>query len=117
MATASLQLNSANDLYLPDGKNLVVLTGVAACSQDIRQATLMRIEEDIYNVLSGVDYLGSIFTPQPNEDYARKSIASAILACPDVISIEYLSITILKNSFNYVALVNTVYGPITASNQ
>lgn len=116
MATATLQTNSVNDLFLPDGRNLVVISGIDACAQNIQQATLMRTSEDIYNTLSGVDYLNAIFTPQPNHDAARQSIAAAILSCPDVISIESLTISITADSFNYVALINTIYGPIPVSN-
>lgn len=116
MSTATIKTNELNDLYLPDGKNLQVITGVEACSQNILQATLMRLGEDIYDTLSGVDYLGAIFTPQQDYDAARASISNAILNCQDVISIESLSISIDGNSFNYVAMINTVYGQTTVSN-
>lgn len=112
MATSTLQTNSNNDLFLPDGRNLVVIAGVEACAQNIGQATKMRLGEDIYNTLSGVDFFGTIFTPQPDYDAARQSISAAILACPDVISIESLTVEISSDSFNYVALVNSIYGPI-----
>lgn len=116
MATSTLQTNNANDLYLPDGQNLLVITGETACSQNILQATLMRLAEDVYDTLSGVDYLGAIFTPQPSYDDARQSLTNAILGCPDVTSIETLTITITANAFNYMAQINTIYGPITVSN-
>lgn len=112
MATSTLQTNSNNDLFLPDGRNLVVIAGIPACSQSIGQATKMRLGEDIYNTLSGVDFFGTIFTPQPDYDAARQSITNAILNCPDVISIESLTIEISADSFNYVANINTIYGPI-----
>ena len=115
MATSTLQTNDLNDLFLPDGKNLVVITGVKACEQSILEATKMRLSEDIYNTLKGVDYLGLIFTPQPDQDAARQSIVNAILSCPDVISIESLSISITDNSFNYQANINSIYGPIPVS--
>lgn len=110
MATSTLQTNANEDLYMPDGRNLVVLTGVAACVQNIRQACKMRLGEDIYNTGSGVDYFGTIFTPQPNYDAARRSIINAILSCPDVISVESLVITISGNTFNYTASIMTIYG-------
>jgi hypothetical protein len=116
MATATLQTNSNNDLYLPDGQNLIVITAEDACVQNIQEAVSMRLGEDVFDVLSGVDYLGTIFTPQPSEDDARQSISDAILSCPDVLSIESLTISIALNSFNYVATVNTIYGPLQASN-
>lgn len=117
MATLTLQTNENQDLFLPDGRNLFVLTGVAACAQNILQKTLMRLGEDIYNVNNGVDYFGTIFTPQRDYDAARKSLSGAILSCPDVLSIESLSISIDANTFSFVADIMTIYGPLTVSNQ
>lgn len=116
MTTSTLKTNELNDLYLPDGKNLQVISGVEACQQNILHATLMRLGEDIYDKLAGVDYLGLIFAPQQDYDAARTSLSNAILACPDVLSIESLSISIDGDSFNYVANINTIYGPIPVSN-
>lgn len=116
MATSTIQTNANNDLFLPDGQNLVILTGRAACQQNILQATLMRLAEDVFNQTSGVDYFGTVFTPQQSYDAARASLISNILACPDVISIDSLSITITDNTFIYTANVITAYGLITVSN-
>ncbi len=115
MATSTIQTNANNDIYLADGQNLVILSGEAACVQNILQATLMRLGEDGFNKAAGVDYFGAIFTPQPSYDAARKSIANAILGCPDVYGIDSLTITISGNTFNYVANVITAYGTLTVS--
>jgi hypothetical protein len=115
MATSTLQVNDKEDLFLPDGRNLSVLVGAAACMQNIRQKTKMRTTEDIYNVNNGVDYLGTVFTPQQSYDAARKSLSNAILSCPDVQSIESLTITITGNTFDYVADIMTLYGPLQVS--
>jgi hypothetical protein len=127
MATKTLQANALNDLYLPDGANLVVLSGAPACQQNILQATLLRIKEDIYNQNNGVDWFGTVFTPQTNYDAARASLSTQILNCPDVLSIESLTITIVpmvnpvngltEDVFNYTAQIMTIYGPLTVSNQ
>lgn len=117
MTATTLQTNAVNDLFLPDGKNLVVISGIPACSQNIRQATLMRTGENIYGILEGVDYFGTVFTPQPDYDAFRQSLADAILGCPDVISIESLTVSVVGTDFNYTALVNTKYGPIPVSNK
>ena len=111
---------------MPDGRNLVVLSGASACQQDILSATLLRLTEDIYNQNNGVDYLGAIFTPQTDYTDARTSLYNAIMGCPDVTSIESLTITIspqvnpnsglTETAFNYVAQVMTIYGPLTVSN-
>lgn len=110
MATSTLQVNANEDLFLPDGRNLVILSGVDACVQNVRQATKMRLGENTFNVNEGVDYFGTIFSPQPDYDAARKSISQAILSSPDVISIESLDISISGNTFSYVAQIMTIYG-------
>lgn len=115
MATATIETNENNDLFLPDGQNLLVITDAKACAQNVLQATLMRTSEDVFDTAAGVDYFGSIFSPQPDSDAASESISNAILSAPDTISIEQLSISISADSFNYVALVNTIYGPIPVS--
>lgn len=116
MATSTIQTNENNDLFLPDGQNLVILTGKEACVQNILQATLMRLAEDVFNQSTGVDYFGTVFTPQQSYDAARKSLTTTILGCPDVLGIDSLTITISGNTFNYVANVITIYGPATVSN-
>jgi len=115
MATTTLKTNDLNDLYLVDGQNLAIISNVDAVLQDVRSATLMRLGEDIYNTSSGVDFFGTIFTPQQNYDAARESISNAILSSPDTISIERLDVTIASETFSYQAFINTVYGPIPVS--
>ena len=116
MATSTLQINANNDLYLPDGQNLVVLTGVDAVVQDVRCATLMRKGEDVYNVLAGVDYFGYVFTPQPSYDNARRSLISAIESSPEVLNVESLTMTITENTLSYEAKIRTTYGQIAIGN-
>lgn len=110
MAISTLQCNSNEDLFLPDGRNLVVISGESAVEQGVRQRTKMRLQENTFNLSEGVDYMGSIFSPQPNFDNARKSLSAAILSCPDVISIEELIINISNNAFSYTAQIITIYG-------
>lgn len=117
MATSTLQTNENNDLFCPDGRNLVLLSGAPACAQDIRHKTLMRTGEDIYDVNNGVDYFGTVFAPQQDYDGARKSLSDAILSSPDTISIEQLDISIDGNTFNYEAQILTIYGPLPVSSR
>jgi hypothetical protein len=115
MATATLQTDDNNDFYLPDGRNIALLTGALAVQQDIESAVLMRTTEDVYDTNNGVDYFGAIFTPQPNYDSARLSISNAITKVPDVESIDSLVITIDGNDFDWHADVVTKYGPLKVS--
>jgi hypothetical protein len=115
MATSTLACDENNDIYLPDGRNLLLLTGRDAVVQNVRAACLLRLGEDIYNQNNGIDFFGNIFTPQQNYDAARKDVTTAILNVPDVLSIDSLTITITQNTFDYVANIVTVYGPATVS--
>jgi hypothetical protein len=113
-------------MYLVDGRNLGFLTGSAACAQNILQKTLMVLGENQYNVNDGVDYFGTVFTPQPDYDLARESLENNILECPDVTGISSLTITptvvvnpnsgLNEEQFSYQADVTTVYDTITVSN-
>lgn len=117
MSTSTIKTDNNNDLFLDDSNDIVVITDLEACTQDVRSQTLMRTGENIYNRREGVDYFQYVFTPQQNYDEARKSLATAILASPDVISIEQLTVTIAGDVFNYEARVLTLHGPMTVKNQ
>lgn len=116
MSTITIECDpDNNDIALADGRNIVITNGAQACAQNLRQRSLMRLGEDQYDTAAGVDYFGTIFTPQPNYDAARQTIIRNLLSCPDVISVQSLTINIVANVFVYVADVSTVYGPLRFS--
>jgi len=111
MATLTLQTTSdTEDLYLPDGHNLVLLTGLPAVTQDVRSATKMRLTEDLYNANNGVDWLGTVLTAQPDFDMFRKSLSDNILNSPDVVDIQSLVIDNTQDVVNFTASIVTLYG-------
>lgn len=121
MATSTLAADSNNDLYLVDGRNLGILNGSDACSQNILDATQMRLAEDQYNVNTGVDYMGTVFVQQ-HQDYTafRASLTQEILSSPDVLSIESLEIGPAvqdPNTLLYLVQVQTIYGLQAVSGQ
>jgi hypothetical protein len=126
MATMTLACNENNDLYLVDGRNLGFLTGQAACAQNLQQKSQMVLGENQYNTADGVDYFGTVFTPQSDYDLARASLENNLLECPDVTGIESLTISInevqnpnsglMEAQFSYEADVTTIYDTITVSN-
>ncbi|ABL96839.1 hypothetical protein BcepF1.108 [Burkholderia phage BcepF1] len=110
MSTATIQTDENNDIFLPDGQNLSIITDAAATVQSCRQKCLMRKTEDIYDQSNGVDYFGTIFTPQKDYDAARKSILDNLQTVPDVLSVESLTIEIDGEAFKYEAQIMTIYG-------
>jgi hypothetical protein len=117
MASLTFQCNGSNDLYLPDGRNLVLISGAEACAQNLTQKASMRLGENQYNTADGVDYFGTVFTPQPNYDAARASLSKNLLEVQDVISIDTLTITIDGDAFSYEADLNTAYGPVNVADE
>ncbi len=115
MATVTIQANDKNDIFLPDGQNLAVLSGRDACIQNIVQACRMRLAEDLFSTSDGIDYLGNIFLSPPDYDAARKDLSTTILSCPDVIGISVLTIAGEGDTFNFTADIVTIYGPVTVS--
>lgn len=110
MTTRTIQVNDNNDMYLPDGRNLFIISGEPAMTQVIRAAHLMRKGEDLYDVENGVDYFGTIFNSPSDVDGFRKSISDAILKKPDVRAIESLAIDVTGEVCAFTAEVITVYG-------
>ena len=115
MATLTIQSNDVNDIFLPDGVNLSLLSGVAACEQNILQKTQLRLGEDIFNTGNGVDYFGTMLTSTPNLDAARASLIAQIESCPDVLGVSSLTLSIADGVISYTAQVQTIYGPLPVS--
>jgi hypothetical protein len=112
MSIQTIQDDDNNDIALADGRNIVLISGAFACSQSLRNKSLMRLGEDQYNIEDGVDYFGTVFTPQPDFDAARASITSNLLEVPDVQSLQSLTINVIGDVFTYTAEVNTIYGSL-----
>lgn len=116
MPLTTLQTNGNNDLYCPDGQNLVLIEGEDALVQEVRLAGLLRLGEDIFNTLSGVDYFGTIFAAHKDLDGFRVSLVNAITGFDDVISINQLTITDSNNQVIWTAEILTTYGTTTVTN-
>lgn len=110
MATRTIETNENNDLFLPDGRNLSIIEGASALSQNIRHAHLMRKGEDLYDVNNGVDYFGTVFSSPKNLDAARQSLSNAILKKNDVRGIELLDISLNGEVLDFTAQIITIYG-------
>lgn len=116
MATSTIKTDENNDVFIDSQGNFVLLSGIDAVLQDVRAETLLRKGEDIYNSNKGVDYFGTIFTPQANYDDARKSLVTACESSPDVVRVDSLTITIESENFEYSAEIMSTYGPLTVTN-
>lgn len=117
MPLTTLLTNENNDIYCPDGQNLVLIQDEEALLQEVRSAGLMRLGEDIFNTLSGVDYFGTAFAAHKDLDGLRVSLINAITQFDDVISINQMTVTQSGDYVIWTASILTVYGETTVSNE
>lgn len=117
MSIRTFKTDSNNDLILPDGKNIQIISGEPALQQSTRQYGLMRRGENPFNVNEGVDYMGTIFASPKDLDGGRASLAKALVKHTDVLSIESLTLSEADNEVLWVARLNTIYGTVNTGSQ
>lgn len=93
-----------------------MLEGEAALKQTLRTYCRMVLGEDLYDIRNGVDYFGTVFSPQPNLDAARASLTGQLMKHKDVLSVDSLTMAIMDSKLVYVATVATIYGSLEISN-
>ena len=116
MSLATFQVDENGDLFLVDGANLGLVYDVDAVTQDIGQATKMLLGENPYDTSQGVDYFGTVFSPQPDYDAFRVQLAREALTIPDTTGVMGVELTKDGNELTYVMEVATVYGTVTVAN-
>lgn len=107
---STLKTNELEDLYLVDGRNLAIISNLDAAVQTVRQRSKMRLGENQFDVNDGVDYLGTVFDPQPNFDAFRKSLADNLLATTDILDIQTLDISQVGDVVTFDAELLTPFG-------
>lgn len=115
MAISTLAINANNDLYLVDGSNFGVLTGIDAVVQDVGQATRKVRGENQFNINEGVDYFGAVFSPVPDYDAFRAQLIDAALSVPDTIDVVSVTMARAGDAINYQMEITTIYGTTTVS--
>lgn len=130
MAIVTIAADLNNDLYLPDGHNLELISGENAVVQGLEQATKMVRGENPFNADEGVGYFDYIFCPVPNYDMFRFDLTQAALSVPDVVSVQDITMTRVpstiqadqnltgvssskNDALSYALTVSTIYGKTT----
>lgn len=116
MAILSFKADDNGDLSLHNGANLAMVSGKEAVAQDVGQATKKLLGENPFNTSEGVDYFGTVFSPNPDYDQFRFQLVQAAMSVPDVVEVYSLEITKTGDQLYYKMEVNSKYGQITVSN-
>lgn len=107
---STFAVNDQRDLYLADGKNLVLTNDQDATGRIVMHRCLMRLGENIFNTSEGVDYFGTIFNADPDLLSFQTSLMDTILATPDVLSVGKFSLSNDKDHVKYIVDITTSYG-------
>lgn len=113
MAISTLTVNANNDLYLADGSNLVIVSGLEAVQQGVDQATKERLGENPFNVNEGVDYFGTVFSATPDYVAFRDELTRAALSITDVTQITSVILSKQENTVLYSLTAKTLYSEVT----
>lgn len=116
MSLTTFKVDENGDLFLVDGANLGLIFDEEAVAQDVGQATKMLLGENPYDTTQGVDYFGTVFSPQPDYDAFRVQLAREALTIPDTTGVLGVELSKEGNNLIFKMEVATVYGIVTAEN-
>lgn len=113
MAISTLQTDATNDLQVTNN-NLVLLSGADALAQSCKQATQMRLGENIFLTTQGVDYFGAAFAGVPDVDKFKGDITDAINNISnDVTGVADVSVTQVEgDQLSFTASILSIYGTV-----
>lgn len=113
MSTFSIATDDNNDMYLDKDGNIAVVYDADAVAQDCDHAVKTVLGELIYNPEIGIPYFQVVFVGNPNLTQFESSIRNAILNANTGV-VQVLSLTITRNGdiLNYVAQIESIYGPV-----
>lgn len=110
--TQTFAIDENGDLSLGPDKNLTILSGAAAVQQNCITAMRAQRSEMIYSMNTGMPYGATAFgTFNPRAFAAAGELTLA--AVDGVLQVNSFVVTQSKNTLNYTAEIDSVYGPIT----
>lgn len=110
----SLATNVNNDIFMGPDKNLALVTGIAACVQDTKNAMEAQLGEMPLAQTRGVPTMATIwdkYKPAQFEAAAR----AIILTVPNVVGINSFNMVQFGDQARYTTEIKTVFGSATVS--
>lgn len=111
--TQTFAVDATNDPVVGDDGALVVLRGVEAVAQASYHAARVRLTECVLDALRGIPFERTVWTGAPDVGAYESALRGALLAVADVRSIVNLTVRRERNTLRYVAVLSTIYGPVT----
>ena len=108
--TQTLGTDSKNDLYLGDGKNLVMLSGIQAVLAACESATKAQLGEMVLAEESGVPNFQTIWIGSPNYKLYASYLRRVLLSVSGVEEVISLELRVSNNILSYTAEIKTSFG-------
>lgn len=106
----SIGLNAKNDIYRGADGNLAMVTGVTAVEQDCACAMKSQKGEILFDRADGMPTFDDIWQSQKFIKWEAAGRAM-LLAINGVVAVKSFVIAVNKDTFSYVATIETIYSP------
>lgn len=114
--TRTLAVTSNNDIYIGADGSLAVATARDAVLQACQQAAQTQLGEMILAVDQGLPNFEAVWNGAPNVGQWEAYLRRNLVAVPDVVGVESVTIDATGGSLTYTATIATIYGPGVISN-
>lgn len=110
-----IETNEKNDIFLNEGGNISMISGIDAVKQACEHAAKAQLGEMIYSSNKGIPNFQTIWRGgEPNIPQFDSALRSALLSVEGVIRINSLDISVSQNQLKYTAVINTIYGQVVS---
>lgn len=108
--TQTFGSNPVNDIYIGAGGNLVIDRGQKAVEDACATASKTRLGECILQTGVGLPMFQAIFNGVPLPAVYENALRNTLAAVDGVSKVTVLDLVAAKNTFSYIATIETIYG-------
>lgn len=102
-----------NDLVLNSANSLTMLSGIEAVAAACNTATQTQLGECVLQTGVGLPNFQALWVGVPDFAIWQSYLENTLLNVPGVASVQSITLSLVEDVLNYVAEVNTIYGPTT----
>lgn len=109
----TLAVDSNNDLYTDEARNLVLLSGVAAVQQNCGHALKTTLGECVLDLPRGLPNFEAVWNGRPNLAQYEAAALAALQAVEGVVQVVAFEPSRVNDTLQYAATIQTIYGRAT----
>lgn len=110
--TQTLGTDSNNDLYLGEGKNIAVLSGLPAIIAACETASKAQLGEMVLADQSGIPNFQTVWIGSPNYALFTSYLQRTLLSVEGVVDVTGIELNNRNNILSYTATIKTAFGSV-----